>query len=129
MVSGPSVGVVSKAIEDDPSKLDTLTMRKKSVAIVSNGKYFNSIPEKINPILSWYAAQIKFYSGLDAFPFAIRKDAKMRIQSVFKDLSNTFATILYLDDYLIENSDIPENTLVVPQPEIVKMLHCGRADA
>lgn len=129
MVYSPGVGAACKAIEETPSRVDDLTMRKKSVAVVSNGSFFKSSPDKIQPALNWYAAQIKFYSGLDAYPFAIREESRGRIRRVLKDLSNTFGTILYLDDHRIVSNDIPLNTLIVKQPDIVEMAGSGKVDA
>lgn len=129
MVYSPGVGAACKAIEENPSRVDDLTMRKQSVAVVSNGTFFRNSVEKIQPALNWYAAQIKFYSGLNAYPFALRKESRGRIPQFLKDLSNNFGTILYLDDHRIGTNDIPPNTLVVKQPDIIDMCGSGKVDA
>ena len=43
------------------------------MAIVSDGSFMECSETKILPIINWFIAQIKFYVGIDCFPFAIRK--------------------------------------------------------
>ena len=50
-----------------------MTLRGRSVAIVSDGSMLESEGEKFMPVMDWMIAQIKYYSGVDAFPFVIMK--------------------------------------------------------
>lgn len=47
------------------------------------------------PVVDWCIAQIKYYSGVDCYPFIIRHGAN--ITNVLKDISNSYGTILLLD--------------------------------
>ncbi len=46
--------------------------------------------------MDWFIAQLKFYAGVDAFPFVIRKETN--IEEFFRDLSTSYGNILYLDN-------------------------------
>ena len=50
-----------------------MTLRGRSVAIVTDGSFMNANGENVQPIMDWYISQIKYYSNLDAFPFIIKK--------------------------------------------------------
>lgn len=60
------------AIVDRPHSIDELTLRGRSVAIVSDGSMLGLKGRNFLPVMDWFIAQIKFYSGIDAFPFVIR---------------------------------------------------------
>jgi hypothetical protein len=49
------------------------------------------------PVMDWLVSQIKYYSGLDCFPFVIK--IKTNLELLFKDLSTSYGTILYLDNF------------------------------
>lgn len=72
-----------------------MTLRGRSVAIVTDGSFFNANAKQIKPIMDWYIAQIKYYSNHDAFPFIIEKSANLN--EIIKDLSTTYKGILLLD--------------------------------
>lgn len=98
MAYTPGVGAVCKEIEKKPELVNELTLRGRSVAIITQGKCFPN--EKVEPgqmtiVVDWCIAQIKFYAGVDSFPFIIRQGAN--ITNVIKDLANTYAAILILD--------------------------------
>jgi hypothetical protein len=63
------------------------------------------------PVMDWFIAQLKFYAGVDAFPFVIRKETNL--EDLFKDLSTSYGNILYLDKKEIPK--IPENIHFVKQ--------------
>jgi hypothetical protein len=46
--------------------------------------------------MDWLIAQIKYYSGLDAFPFIVAKD--INLEDTLKDLTTSYGTVLYLDE-------------------------------
>jgi malic enzyme len=83
-------------IKDHPEKSDILTFRARAVAIVSDGSMLDSSGRKFMPVMDWFIAQIKFYAGVDAFPFVIRKETDL--QDFFLDLSTSYGNILYLDN-------------------------------
>jgi hypothetical protein len=68
------------------------------------------------PVMDWFIAQIKFYSGIDAFPFVVK--AETNLEDLFIDLSTSYGTILYLDSKPITKA--PENILFVRQQDIAK---------
>ena len=74
MAYSPGVGAVCEAIEKNPSEVNTMTLRPRSVAIVTDGSFLDASPAGVAPALDWIIAQIKYYSGLDAYPFVVSKD-------------------------------------------------------
>lgn len=96
MAYSPGVGAVCEAIQKDRLVSDATTLRPRSVAIVTNGSFMGVDGEKVLPVMDWFIAQIKYYSGLDPFPFVISK--KSNLEETMKDLSNSYGTILYLDN-------------------------------
>ena len=77
MAYSPGVGAVCEHIQKDPSSADALTLRGRSVAIVTDGSFLDVEGVQCQPAMDWLIAQIKYYSGLDAFPFIIKKGANM----------------------------------------------------
>ena len=77
MAYSPGVGAVCEAITKDPSIADSHTLRGRSVAIVTDGSFFGVEGTQIQPVMDWLIAQVKYYSGLDAFPFIIKKEANV----------------------------------------------------
>lgn len=77
MFYSPGVGTCCMAIKDKPELADSLTLRGRSVAIISDGSMMNSEGKNFMPIMDWLIVQIKFYSGIDCFPFVIRKDSDL----------------------------------------------------
>jgi len=59
-------------IKDQPSRVDDLTFRRRTVAIVSDGSMLNSEGRSFMPVMDWFIIQLKYYAGVDAFPFVIR---------------------------------------------------------
>jgi len=84
MAYSPGVGAVCENVQKDPSSADSLTLRGRSVAIVTDGSFLDVEGVQCQPALDWLIAQIKYYSGLDAFPFIIKKGADM--EDILKDL-------------------------------------------
>ena len=74
MLYSPGVGAVCEAVENDPIQAETLTLRARSVAVVTDGSFIDGNAAGVGPALDWIIAQIKYYSGLDAFPFIVDKD-------------------------------------------------------
>jgi malate dehydrogenase (oxaloacetate-decarboxylating) len=68
----PGVGEVCMELKENPQKADILTFRGRSVAIVSDGSMLNSEGRKFMPAMDWFIVQLKYYAGVDAFPFVVR---------------------------------------------------------
>ena len=115
MAYSPGVGAVCEAIQDDPSKADTMTLRARSVAVVTDGRFLNASPQGVGPAMDWIVAQIKYYSGLDPFPFIIEKDADW--EQVVRDLAISYGTVLDLDGRA--PIAIPEDILVLNDQGVV----------
>ena len=49
----------------------------------------------MTPVVDWCIAQIRYYAGVDSFPFLIRTGANMT--NVLKDIANSYSVILILD--------------------------------
>ena len=96
MAYSPGVGAVCQAIEKNLSMTETMTLRSRSVAIVTDGSFLNASHDGAAPALDWIIAQIKYYSGLDAYPFLVAPD--INLKEAFTDLANSYGTILYLDN-------------------------------
>lgn len=73
MAYSPGVGSICMNIVENPSSINHLTLRGRSVAIVSDGSLLQIRNERFLPVMDWFIAQIKFYAGIDAFPFLIRQ--------------------------------------------------------
>ena len=118
----PGVGYVCKEIEAEPALINTLTLRGRSVAVVTQGNMFpeNPIePGRMMPIVDWCIAQIKFYSEVDAYPFILRKEAN--VVNALKDIANSYACILLLDDIKIEEESLPSDAAVLYHSQVRKL--------
>lgn len=73
-----------------------MTLRPRSVVVLTDGSLLDSSAEGIAPTLDWLIAQIKYFSGLDAFPFIVSKD--INLEETLKDLTTSYGTVLYLDN-------------------------------
>lgn len=73
MAYTPGVGAVCLEIQKDPKLADELTFRGRAIAIVSDGSMLECDGPKFMPVMDWFVSQIKFYAGLDCFPFVIKK--------------------------------------------------------
>jgi malate dehydrogenase (oxaloacetate-decarboxylating) len=98
MAYTPGVGTVCMEIKKKPELVDELTLRGRSVAIVTQGNCFKGEkiePGQMTPVVDWCIAQIRYYACVDSFPFLIRTGAN--INNVLKDISNSYSVILILD--------------------------------
>lgn len=96
MAYSPGVGAVCEAIEKEPLAADTMTLRPRSVAVLTDGSFLDANAEGVAPAMDWIVAQIKYYSGLDAFPFIVSKD--INLADALKDFSTSYGTVLFLDN-------------------------------
>jgi hypothetical protein len=86
-------------------------LRGRAVAIVTDGSMLDSEGKSFMPAMDWFVAQLKFYAGVDAFPFVIRKRANLG--EFLKDVATNYGTVLYLDNKEIK--DLPSNLLLIRQ--------------
>jgi len=50
-----------------------MTLRARAIAIVSDGSLLYSEGKSFMPVMDWFVFQIKYYTGLDPFPFVVKK--------------------------------------------------------
>jgi len=75
MVYTPGVARVSRAIADDPEKVWNLTIKRNTVAVVSDGTAVLGLgdigPEGALPVMEGKAVLFKEFAGVDAFPICL----------------------------------------------------------
>lgn len=97
LVYTPGVGAVSKRIAEDISQAGSLTLKGRTVAIVSDGSAVlglgNIGPEAALPVMEGKALLLKKFAGLDAFPLVISSVHAADIVSFVKQVAPTFFAI------------------------------------
>jgi malate dehydrogenase (oxaloacetate-decarboxylating) len=121
MAYTPGVARVCTAIHKDPEKAHTLTIKKNTVAVVSDGTAVLGLgdigPAAAMPVMEGKAQLFKEFAGVDAFPICLAtKDPHEIIQTV-KNIAPAFGGInledisaprcFEIEDRLIEELDIP----------------------
>ncbi len=96
----PGVGDVCVEITKNLKLADTLTLKGRSIAIVTTGAIFEAPGKQFMPVMDWLICQIKYFAGVDAFPFVI--DEKANLEEVLNDLSTCYSGALYFDNKKIE---------------------------
>jgi malate dehydrogenase (oxaloacetate-decarboxylating) len=75
MVYTPGVARVSRAIAEDPEKVWNLTIKRNTVAVVSDGSAVLGLgdigPEAALPVMEGKAVLFKEFAGVDAFPICL----------------------------------------------------------
>ncbi|MFZ5815572.1 MAG: malic enzyme-like NAD(P)-binding protein [Bacillota bacterium] len=117
----PGVANVCKAIHEDPSKAFTLTIKRNTVAVVTDGTAVLGLgdigPAAAMPVMEGKAMLFKQFADVDAFPICLdTKDPEEIIRTV-KALAPTFGGInlediasprcFYIEERLKEELDIP----------------------
>jgi malate dehydrogenase (oxaloacetate-decarboxylating) len=87
MVYTPGVARVSRAIAEDPDKVWNLTVKRNTVAVVSDGTAVLGLgdigPEGALPVMEGKAVLFKEFAGIDAFPICLAtKDEDEIVQTV-----------------------------------------------
>ncbi|MBI4057525.1 MAG: NAD-dependent malic enzyme, partial [Elusimicrobia bacterium] len=87
MIYTPGVGRVSMALAKDPSQAWNLTIKKNTVAIVSDGTSVLGLgdigPIAALPVMEGKAVLFKAFAGVDAFPLCLdTKDTQEIIETV-----------------------------------------------
>lgn len=93
----PGVAAVSRAIDEDVTRARELTIKKNTVAIVSDGSAIlglgNLGPHAALPVMEGKAALFKHFAGVDAFPICIDTQDVDEIVTLVKNIAPTFGGI------------------------------------
>ena len=97
MAYTPGVARVCMAIHEDPELSHRYTIRKNTVAIVSNGTAVLGLgdigPEAAMPVMEGKALLFKEFGGVDGFPICIRGRTPDEVVDVVERLAPTFGGI------------------------------------
>jgi malate dehydrogenase (oxaloacetate-decarboxylating) len=121
MVYTPGVAEVCKAIHDDPAKAYTLTIKRNTVAVVTDGTAVLGLgdigPKAAMPVMEGKAMLFKQFAGVDAFPICLDTKDPDEIVKIVKAIAPTFGGInlediasprcFEIEERLKEELDIP----------------------
>lgn len=121
MAYTPGVGRVCEAIHKDPEKAFNLTIKKNTVAVVSDGTAVLGLgdigPAAAMPVMEGKAQLFKEFGGVDAFPICLNTKDPDEIVKTVKNISVAFGGInledisaprcFEIEDRLKEELDIP----------------------
>ena len=121
MAYTPGVARVCEAIHKDPEKAFTLTIKKNTVAIVSDGTAVLGLGDigaaAAMPVMEGKAQLFKEFGGVDAFPICLNTKDPHEIVQTIKNISVAFGGInledisaprcFEIEDRLKEELDIP----------------------
>lgn len=121
MAYTPGVARVCMTIHEDQKKVYDLTIKKNTVAIVTDGTAVLGLgdigPEAAMPVMEGKAMLFKEFGGVDAFPICLRTKDPREIASVIKTISPGFGGInledisaprcFEIEDRLKKELDIP----------------------
>ena len=97
MAYTPGVARVCMAIAKDPKKSFSLTSRRNSVAVVSDGTAVLGLgdigPEAAMPVMEGKACLFKEFGGIDAWPICLNTKDTDEIVRIVKALEPTFGAI------------------------------------
>src|SRR6478672_340879 len=121
MAYTPGVARVCEAIHQDPEKVFTLTIKKNTVAIVTDGTAVLGLgdigPAAAMPVMEGKAMLFKEFAGIDAFPICLNTKDPDEIVRTVKMISTAFGGInledisaprcFQIEERLREELDIP----------------------
>ncbi len=121
MAYTPGVARVCEAIRDDPEKAFTLTIKKNTVAVVTDGTAVLGLgdigPAAAMPVMEGKAMLFKEFAGVDAFPICLSTKDPNEIVRTVKAIATAFGGInledisaprcFEIEDRLKEELDIP----------------------
>ncbi|TVR86216.1 MAG: NAD-dependent malic enzyme [Spirochaetaceae bacterium] len=97
MVYTPGVGRVCRAIAEDPEKAHNLTIKRNSVAVVSDGSAVlglgNIGPEAAMPVMEGKAMLFKEFADIDAYPICLDTQETEEIISAVRWIAPGFGGI------------------------------------
>ena len=97
MVYTPGVGRVSRAIAEDPEKVWNLTIKRNTVAVVSDGTAVLGLgdigPEAALPVMEGKAVLFKEFAGVDAFPICLDTKDPDEIVRIVEAIAPAFGGI------------------------------------
>lgn len=121
MAYTPGVARICEAIHDDPEKAFTLTIKKNTVAIVTDGTAVLGLgdigPAAAMPVMEGKAMLFKEFAGVNAFPICLNTKDPDEIVRTVKAISTAFGGInledisaprcFEIEERLKEELDIP----------------------
>jgi malate dehydrogenase (oxaloacetate-decarboxylating) len=114
LVYTPHVAAVSKAIEKNKPLANMLTLKGRTVAVISDGSAVlglrNIGGEAAMPVMEGKAMLFKQFGGVDAFPICLATQDTNEIVTIVKNLAPTFAGI-NLEDIAAPRCFVIENAL------------------
>ena len=97
MAYTPGVARVCKAIAEDKGKVNQLTIKMNSIAVVSDGSAVlglgNIGPEAALPVMEGKAMLFKEFADIDAYPLCLRTQDVEEIVTTVKNISTGFGGI------------------------------------
>ncbi len=121
MAYTPGVARVCEAIAKDPEKVFTLTIKKNTVAVVTDGTAVLGLgdigPEAAMPVMEGKCQLFKEFGGVDAFPICLKTKDPHEIVQTIKNIAVPFGGInledisaprcFEIEERLKEELDIP----------------------
>lgn len=97
MAYTPGVARICRAIADDPERAYDLTIKKNSVAVLSNGTAVLGLgdigPRGAMPVMEGKAILFREFAGIDAFPICVDAKSTDELVAVAKAIEPTFGGI------------------------------------
>lgn len=97
MAYTPGVGRICKAIAQDPEQVYQLTIKRNTVAVVTDGSAVlglgNLGPEAALPVMEGKAMLFKEFAGIDAFPICLATQDTEEIITAVKQIAPVFGGV------------------------------------